>query len=75
MTLMTELNETSPRSCSHPVLSAFWDDARVLDAGDLPRHDGYQGLRKALAMAPDDVIASSRTPDCAAAAAPASRPA
>ena len=39
-----------------PILSAFWDDPRVLDPADLQRHGGYRALRKALTMAPADVV-------------------
>ena len=48
----------------------------VLDPRDLRAHGGYQALRKALAMDPGRRHRRwSRTPACAAAAAPASRPA
>ncbi|MFG2693654.1 NADH-quinone oxidoreductase subunit NuoF [Kitasatospora sp. NPDC051984] len=40
-----------------PVLSAFWDDHRPWTLETYRRHGGYDGLRAALAMAPDDVIA------------------
>ena len=39
-----------------PVLSRFWDDPESWTMATYQRHDGYQALRKALAMAPDDVI-------------------
>ncbi|GAA1145456.1 NADH-quinone oxidoreductase subunit F [Kitasatospora gansuensis] len=40
-----------------PVLSASWDDSRPWTLDTYLRHDGYRGLRNALAMAPDDLIA------------------
>ena len=40
-----------------PVLSAFWDEPRSWTLATYLRHDGYEGLRAALAMPPDDVIA------------------
>ena len=39
-----------------PVLSRFWDDPQPWTLQTYLRHDGYQGLRRALSMAPDDVI-------------------
>jgi len=39
-----------------PVLSRFWDDPQPWTLQTYLRHDGYQGLRRALTMAPDDVI-------------------
>ncbi|MCX4687347.1 NADH-quinone oxidoreductase subunit NuoF [Kitasatospora purpeofusca] len=40
-----------------PVLSAFWDDSRPWTLATYRRHAGYEGLKAALAMPPDDVIA------------------
>jgi NADH-quinone oxidoreductase subunit F len=40
-----------------PVLSRFWDEPESWSLNTYARHDGYQALRKALAMEPDDVIA------------------
>ncbi|MDH6577663.1 NADH-quinone oxidoreductase subunit NuoF [Kitasatospora sp. MAP5-34] len=40
-----------------PVLSDCWDDDRPWTLDTYLRHQGYQGLRAALAMPPDDVIA------------------
>ncbi|WP_380285769.1 NADH-quinone oxidoreductase subunit NuoF [Kitasatospora purpeofusca] len=40
-----------------PVLSACWDDTRPWSLATYRRHAGYEGLRAALAMPPDDVIA------------------
>ena len=39
-----------------PVLSRFWDDPQPWTLQTYLRNDGYQGLRRALSMAPDDVI-------------------
>ena len=41
-----------------PVLSRFWDEPQPWTLPTYLRHDGYQGLRKALRMKPDDVIAT-----------------
>ncbi|WP_035846591.1 NADH-quinone oxidoreductase subunit NuoF [Kitasatospora azatica] len=40
-----------------PVLSASWDDHRPWTLETYQRHDGYQGLRNALEMDPDALIA------------------
>ncbi|MFD7903425.1 NADH-quinone oxidoreductase subunit NuoF [Kitasatospora sp. NPDC059722] len=40
-----------------PVLSASWDDSRPWTLATYRRHHGYEGLKAALAMPPDDVIA------------------
>ncbi|MFA4083946.1 NADH-quinone oxidoreductase subunit NuoF [Mycobacteroides salmoniphilum] len=40
-----------------PVLSEHWDEADSWTLGGYLRHEGYQGLRTALGMAPDAVIA------------------
>jgi NADH-quinone oxidoreductase subunit F len=39
-----------------PVLSAFWDEPQSWTLPTYERHDGYAGLRKALAMDQDAVI-------------------
>ena len=39
-----------------PVLSRFWDEPRPWTLQTYRRHDGYQGLRRALSMSPDAVI-------------------
>ncbi|MEV0251406.1 NADH-quinone oxidoreductase subunit NuoF [Nocardia sp. NPDC050712] len=39
-----------------PVLSRYWDDPESWTLDTYSRHDGYQGLRKALRMDPDQVI-------------------
>ncbi|MDT3398525.1 NADH-quinone oxidoreductase subunit NuoF [Streptomyces sp. B1866] len=57
MTVTAEVDETSPEKLLAPVLSAHWDEPRSWTLAAYLRHDGYAGLRKALAMAPDDVIA------------------
>jgi NADH-quinone oxidoreductase subunit F len=44
-----------------PVLTAHWDDPHSFQLADYERVGGYQGLRKALAMQPDDVIATVKT--------------
>ena len=59
-----------------PVLTKRWLSPRSWTLETYEQLEGYQGLRKALTtMTPDEVITWSRTPACAAAAAPASRPA
>jgi len=40
-----------------PVLSRFWDEPQPWTLQTYLRHGGYDGLRRTLAMAPDDVIA------------------
>jgi NADH-quinone oxidoreductase subunit F len=44
-----------------PVLTAHWDEPDSFTLAGYERTGGYQGLRKALAMTPDDVIASVKT--------------
>ncbi len=41
-----------------PVLSRFWDEPEPWSLDTYRRHGGYQGLERALAMGPDDVIAT-----------------
>ncbi len=41
-----------------PVLSRFWDEPEPWTLQTYLRHEGYQGLRTALAMKPDDVIST-----------------
>ena len=41
-----------------PVLTDNWDQSRAWTIGAYERSGGYQGLRKALGMSPDDVIAA-----------------
>jgi NADH-quinone oxidoreductase subunit F len=41
-----------------PVLTAHWDEPDSFRLSGYERTGGYQGLRKALAMQPDDVIAA-----------------
>lgn len=57
MTLAPELKENSPEKLLAPVLSAFWDEDGSWTLDVYRRHEGYEGLRKALAMSPDDLIA------------------
>ena len=44
-----------------PVLTAHWDEPDSFTLAGYERTGGYQGLRKALAMTPDDVIATVKT--------------
>ncbi|GFG68741.1 NADH-quinone oxidoreductase subunit NuoF [Mycolicibacter senuensis] len=39
-----------------PVLSGYWDDPESWTLETYRRHGGYQGMQRALSMAPDDVI-------------------
>ncbi|MFD8867595.1 NADH-quinone oxidoreductase subunit NuoF [Streptomyces sp. NPDC059590] len=57
MTVTVERGESSPEKLLAPVLSSFWDDPKSWTLGTYLRHDGYEGMHKALAMPPDDVIA------------------
>lgn len=64
MTLAAEINDgggngsgASPEKLLSPVLSAFWDEPESWTLDTYTRHGGYEGLRKALAMSPDDLIA------------------
>ncbi|MER7879548.1 NADH-quinone oxidoreductase subunit NuoF [Streptomyces solisilvae] len=57
MTVTTELNGHSPEKLLAPVLSAFWDQPNSWALRTYLRHEGYEGMRKALAMDPDAVIA------------------
>ena len=41
-----------------PVLSRFWDEPEPWSLETYRRHDGYRALERALAMAPDDLIAT-----------------
>ncbi len=41
-----------------PVLSRFWDEPEPWSMETYRRHDGYRALEKALAMDPDDLIAT-----------------
>src|ERR1700759_906827 len=41
-----------------PVLTAIWDEADSFTMDGYKRHHGYEALPKALAMGPDDVIAT-----------------
>ncbi|HTU04067.1 MAG TPA: NADH-quinone oxidoreductase subunit F, partial [Trebonia sp.] len=44
-----------------PVLTAHWDEPDAFMLSRYEQDGGYQGLRKALAMQPDDVIATVKT--------------
>jgi NADH-quinone oxidoreductase subunit F len=44
-----------------PVLTAHWDEPDSFQLARYEEDGGYQGLRKALAMPPDDVIATVKT--------------
>lgn len=57
MTVTTEINGHSPEKLLAPVLSAFWDQPNSWALRTYLRHEGYEGMRKALAMDPDAVIA------------------
>jgi NADH-quinone oxidoreductase subunit F len=57
MTLAAEIKDSSPEKLLAPVLSAFWDQDRSWSLDVYRRHEGYEGLRKALAMSPDELIA------------------
>ena len=52
----TAQNTASDASILTPVLSRAWDDPECYTIEGYKRADGYQALRKALTMAPDDVI-------------------
>ncbi len=49
---------TPPATPLTPVLSRFWDEPEPWTLETYLRHDGYQALRTALGMKPDDVIAT-----------------
>jgi NADH-quinone oxidoreductase subunit F len=44
-----------------PVLTAHWDEPDAFTLAGYERTGGYKGLRKALAMSPDDVISTVKT--------------
>ena len=54
MTLAPELKDTSPEKLLAPVLSAFWDEDKSWTLDVYRRHDGYEGLRKALTRSRPD---------------------
>ena len=59
-----------------PVLTDNWDAERAWTLATYEDHGGYGALKTALGMSPGRRSSRrSRTPACAAAAAPASRPA
>jgi NADH-quinone oxidoreductase subunit F len=39
-----------------PILTRFWDDPQSWTLATYERHEGYQGLRKALTMPPADLV-------------------
>ena len=39
-----------------PILTRFWDDPQSWTLATYEKHDGYQGLRKALTMAPAELV-------------------
>ena len=47
-----------PTSVLTPVLTRFWDEPQPWTLQTYLRHDGYQGLRRALDMTPEDVTAT-----------------
>ncbi len=57
MTVAAEVSKANPEKLLAPVLSAFWDQPDSWTLETYLRHEGYAGMRKALAMPPDDVIA------------------
>src|ERR1700760_1554523 len=64
MTLAAEINDgggngsgASPAKLLSPGPSACGDEPESWTLETYRRHDGYEGLRKALAMTPDDLIA------------------
>ena len=40
-----------------PIFTRFWDDPQSWTLATYVKHEGYQGLNKALASKPEDVIA------------------
>jgi NADH-quinone oxidoreductase subunit F len=50
-----QASERPPASLT-PVLSAFWDDPESWTLATYERNGGYDALRTALAMAPEDVV-------------------
>lgn len=53
---MTDASKTPSSSILTPVLSEPWDDVKPWRLDTYLKHDGYQGLKKALAKDPDEVI-------------------
>ncbi|GAA4983017.1 NADH-quinone oxidoreductase subunit NuoF [Yinghuangia aomiensis] len=56
MTAMTDASNSPSSSILTPVLSEPWDDDKPWRLDTYLKHDGYQGLKKALAKHPDEVI-------------------
>jgi NADH-quinone oxidoreductase subunit F len=44
-----------------PILSAFWDDPQSWTLETYERNGGYQALRKALAMQPEEIVAEVKS--------------
>ncbi|MFI7277552.1 NADH-quinone oxidoreductase subunit NuoF [Streptomyces sp. NPDC049879] len=57
MTTATERGDGGAEKLLTPVLSSFWDVDKSWSIEVYRDHGGYRGSAKALAMAPDDVIA------------------
>ena len=57
-----------------PIFTRFWDDPQSWTLATYVKHEGYQGLNKALASKPEDVIAMVKNSGLPAVAAPDSRP-
>ncbi|WP_345678949.1 NADH-quinone oxidoreductase subunit NuoF [Yinghuangia aomiensis] len=53
---MTDASNSPSSSILTPVLSEPWDDDKPWRLDTYLKHDGYQGLKKALAKHPDEVI-------------------
>ena len=43
-----------------PILTKFWDDPQSWTLETYEKHDGYKALKKALAMAPADLVAMTK---------------
>ncbi len=56
--MSTDASTEQPRPPASltPVLSAYWDDAESWTLATYERNGGYDALRQALAMAPEDVV-------------------
>ena len=53
---MTTTSDTSQTTPLTPVISRFWDDPESWTLQTYHRHGGYEAMKKALAMEPDEVI-------------------
>ena len=54
--MTTTASTTTGSTPLTPVISRYWDDPESWTLQTYLRHDGYQGLQKALSMEPDAVI-------------------